>query len=261
MKEREGARIPPVAARTNELGPAFKKSQLQIQLYVNRRQAQLTEAVVKALPGIADLHPQLTWVSPLEAERFAERHDAAFVRAIERPDLVKPLRAFWPSGGPHWDALVIARDCDGRDLGPVLVEGKSCPGEMRSRLSATDPVSRRRILARLTEARAWLDVPLDHAAAWSDRYYQAANRIAFLHWFREILGERAWLANIYFLDDPDHPTTKQAWDRALAGADGALGLQTVDVPGEGRAFLDAGKRDELLRPPPADRSVSRQAPN
>lgn len=113
----------------------------------------------------------------------------------------------------------------------------------------------------MTEARAWLDVPLDHAAAWSDRYYQAANRIAFLHWFREILGERAWLANIYFLDDPDHPTTKQAWDRALAGADGALGLQTVDVPGEGRAFLDAGKRDELLRPPPADRSVSRQAPN
>jgi hypothetical protein len=83
-----------VASRTDELGRAFKKSQLQIQLCVNRSQPQLTAAVLNALPRLADLHPRLTWVSPLQAERFAERHDAAFVRAIERPDLVMPLRAF-----------------------------------------------------------------------------------------------------------------------------------------------------------------------
>jgi hypothetical protein len=74
-----------MTSRTDELGRAFKKSQLQIQLYVNRRQSQLTAAVLNALPCLADLHPQLTWVSPLEAERFAERRDTAFIRAIERP--------------------------------------------------------------------------------------------------------------------------------------------------------------------------------
>jgi hypothetical protein len=83
-----------MASRTDELGRAFKKSQLQVQLYVNRRQPKLTAAVVNALPALAELHPQLTWVSPLEAERFAERYDDAFVRAIERQDLVKPLRKF-----------------------------------------------------------------------------------------------------------------------------------------------------------------------
>jgi hypothetical protein len=125
---------------------------------------------------------------------------------------------------------------------------------MRSRLSATDPVSRRHIHARLTEARTWLNVPADCAAAWSDRYYQAANRIAFLYWFREVLCERAWLVNIYFLDDPDYPTTKQVWDAALSRIERALGLGTVEVPGEGRSFLPAGRREELLRPRPPDRT-------
>jgi hypothetical protein len=120
--------------------PGLQKVAAQIQLYVNRRQSDLTAEVVKVLPSLAELHPQLTWVSPLEAERFAERYDAAFVRAIGRPDLVKALRAFWPSGGPYWDAVAIAHGSDGNYLGPVLVEAKSYPAE-RSRLSATDPVS------------------------------------------------------------------------------------------------------------------------
>jgi hypothetical protein len=245
-----------MASRTDELGRAFKKSQLQVQLYVNRRQPKLTAAVVNALPALAELHPQLTWVSPLEAERFAERYDEAFVRAIDRQDLVKPLRKFWPSGGPHWDALAVAHGPDGDYLGPVLVEGKSYPGEMRSRLAAKNPVSRHRILARLAEARAWLRVSEDHADAWSERYYQAANRIAFLYWFHDVLDERAWLANVCFLDDPDYPTTKQRWDKALPKVERALGLEAVHVPGKGGIFLIAGRRDELLVSPPADSGVS-----
>jgi hypothetical protein len=165
-------------------------------------------------------------------------------------------RKFWPSGGPHWDALAVAHGPDGDYLGPVLVEGKSYPGEMRSRLAAKNPVSRHRILARLAEARAWLRVSEDHADAWSERYYQAANRIAFLYWFHDVLDERAWLANVCFLDDPDYPTTKQRWDKALPKVERALGLEAVHVPGKGGIFLIAGRRDELLVSPPADSGVS-----
>ena len=247
-----GCEHSPIVSRTDQRGRAFKKSQLQVQLYVNRRQSKLSAAVVHALPRLADLHPELTWVSPLEAEHFAERYDQAFVRAIGRPDLVKPLRAFWPSGGPHWDALAVAHSPDGDYLGPVLVEGKSYPGEMRSRLTAKDPVSCHRILARLAEARAWLDVSEEHAEAWSKRCYQAANRIAFLYWFHKVLDERAWLANFYFLDDPAYPTTKEDWDSALANSKKALGLQAVHVPGEASIFLRAGIRDELLASPGAN---------
>lgn len=234
--------------RTDELGRAFKKSQLQMQLWANRRRAALTAAVLDALPELKLLRPTLTWVSPLEEEGFAEFYDEKFIRAIERPDLIEPLADFWPKGGPHWDAIAIARGSDDTNLGPVLVEAKSYPAEMRSRLAAK-PDSRARILERLRATRRWLGITEHHAAAWSDRYYQAANRLAHIYFFHEILGEQAWMLNIYFLDDPDHPTNKQQWDSGLATAEKELGVDGVPLPGHGRAFLKAGQRAELLSPP------------
>ena len=67
-------------SRIDELGRAYKQSQLQTQLYVNRRQAKLTAAVLGALPTLAVLSPVLEWVSPLEKQRFAEYYDHNFIR-------------------------------------------------------------------------------------------------------------------------------------------------------------------------------------
>src|SRR5258706_9106146 len=103
-------------ARTDEHGRAYKQSQLQMQLYVNRRQPALTGAVLDALPSLSELRPSLTWVSPLEAQKFAEYYDGDFLAAVDRPDLAGSLADYWPSGGPHWDALAVARDADGRYL-------------------------------------------------------------------------------------------------------------------------------------------------
>lgn len=251
-----------MASRTDEHGRAYKKSQLQMQLWANRRRAALTTAVLDALPTLAALNPHLTWVSPVEGERFAEYHDSDFLFAIERFDLLDELAAYWPSGGPHWDALAVARSLDGRYLGPVLVEAKSYPAEMRSRLAASDPDSRRRILERLADTRTWLGVPEQHAEAWTDRYYQLANRLAHLRWFRDVLGETAWLANIYFLADPGHPMTRAQWETALDNAEHEMGLTGVSLPDHGRVFVRAGTRDELLPPAtdPADAPPFRRSP-
>ena len=237
-----------MAKRTDELGRAYKQSQLQTQLYANRREGALTAAVVATLPTLAALQPRLVWVSPLEGQKFAEYHDRDFLAALGREDLVSALAEYWPSGGPHWDALAVARDSGGEYLGAVLVEAKSWPGEMRSRFAGTHPDSRRRILARLAETRAWLGIGEAYAPAWQDRYYQSANRFAHLRFFTELLGERAWLANVYFLDDPDKPTTRAAWKTALDDAERELGLAGVTVPNSGRIFLPAGERAELLAP-------------
>lgn len=237
-----------VAKRTDELGRAYKQSQLQMQLYVSRRASALTAAVLDALPSLAELRPILTWVSPLEVENFAEYHDADFLRAISRPELAAVLADYWPPGGPHWDALAIARDADGHDVGPVLVEAKSWPGEMRSRTTASE-ASRKRIAERLSETRHWLGIGEEHAQAWLERYYQAANRYAYLRWFVDVLGERAWLANIFFIDDPDKPTSRASWDTAIAEAATELGLEGLAVPNTWRVFLPAGERDELLASP------------
>jgi hypothetical protein len=118
---------------------------------------------------------------------------------------------------------------------------------MRSKTTASEP-SRKRIAKRLSETRRWLGVSEEPAAAWLERYYQAANRYGYLRWFLDVLDERAWLANIYFLDDPGRPTSRAAWDTAIADAGKELGLAGVAVPNSGRAFLEAGKRAELLAP-------------
>jgi hypothetical protein len=234
-----------VAKRTDDQGRAYKKSQLQMQLYVNRRERALTEAVVVALPSLRNLKPTLHWVSPLEVERFGEYFDARFLEAIERKELAAALAEYWPSGGPHWDALAVAKSSGDEYLGPVLVEAKSWPGEMRSKIDASE-TSEARIAGRLRETREWLGVSDEHESAWLDRWYQAANRYAHLRWFLDVLGEPAWLANIYFLDDADKPTGQDAWDTAITAAEADLGLADVTVPNAGRVFLKAGKRAELL---------------
>ncbi len=94
-----------------------------------------------------------------------------------------------------------------------------------------------------------LGVSEEHASAWLERYYQAANRYAHLRWFLDVLTERAWLANIYFLDDPDKRTSRREWDAAIADAEEELGLAGVTVPTAGRVFLLAGERAELVAPP------------
>jgi len=104
----EDAMLPLWRKRTDQHGRAYKKSQLQAQLYVNRRQCALTEAVLNALPSLAKLRPSLLWTSPLEGEKFAEYHDGPFLKAIGRPKLKAALANFWPSGGPRWDALAGA---------------------------------------------------------------------------------------------------------------------------------------------------------
>lgn len=234
-------------ARADDDGRAFKKSQLQMQLYVNRRRSALTAATLSALPSLAAVDATLDWVSPLEADRFEEYYDGAFLKAIGRSDLRDALALYWPRSGPRWDALAVARSKSGDALGPVLVEAKSWPGEMRSRITATAD-SAEVIERRLQETRAWLGVAEDRASVWSGRYYQYANRLAYLRWFLDVLGERAWLLNLYVLCDPDAPTDQAAWTAALAAADAELGLADGPVPNAGRAFVSGGKRAELLAP-------------
>lgn len=236
-----------MARRTDDEGRAHKLSQLQMQLYVNRRREALTGAVIEALPSLKELRPSLTWVSPLEQEKFAEYHDAGFLKALGRADLFGALAEYWPAGGPHWDALAVAHDSEDEYLGPVLVEAKSWPGEMRSRTAASD-ASRQRISERLSETREWLGVSEEHATAWLERHYQAANRYAHLRWFVDVLGERAWLANVYFLEDRDKSTSREVWDAAIDDAERALGLAGVAVPNSGRVFLKAGEHAELRAP-------------
>ena len=242
-----------MSARVDDLGRAYAGSQLQIQIYVNRRTEELNQSVLDAL-FLTSLNARLCWVSPLESEKFVEYQDEAFLRALGLQHLAGQLREFWPRRGPSWDALAVVRI--GGDLarwGAVLVEAKSHPAELRGEGCRARPRPRARIEARLRETKRWLSVAEAEDVDWTEELYQSANRLAHLYFFLRA-GIPVWLVNVYFLRDPhfpDSPSTREEWDAVLSQVKADLGVKTF-VPHTADVFLEARDRRELVRPTDAE---------
>jgi hypothetical protein len=220
---------------------AAKGSQLQIQLYVNRRGDLLTSAVFEAFPELAERTSSLEWKAPLEREGFVEPQDLRFLEAVGCEHLAKRLSEFWPPGGPVWDALAVG---SGGEV--VLVEAKSHPAEIYGGGTGASPASRQLIEAAIRETQSslgipedperWLD-PLRPDEAGHSSVYQSANRYAHLYWLRRE-GVEAWLVHVLFTEDPTwQPTSREVWEAALTRIEDDLGLRGVRVPYAGHAFL------------------------
>ena len=233
--------------RVDSLGRAYAGSQLHIQLWVNRRSMELTQAVLAALPSLAPLDPKVRWVSPLEGAGFAEYQDRDFLRAVGLEPCAPELSRFWPRGGPVWDALATVETPRTPDCrGVVLVEAKSHVSEIYSGGCKASARSRKRIDEALELTKRWLGASSD--SDWTGAPYQSANRLAHLCFFREVMGVPAWLINVYFVNDPHSPTSRSEWEVALAGIKAQSGLVGISVPHAADLFLEAGTRGELLEP-------------
>jgi len=226
--------------RVDARGRAFAGSQLQLQLYVNRRADELSARVHAQLDGL-EPGASIRWMSPLEEEMFVEYKDGDFLKKVGLDEHAAALRKFWPRRGPVWDALGVI---GGSGTGAVLVEAKSHRNEVRSNGCQAGPRSRPKIEAAFAEAKAWLGVSAD--ADWTGPLYQSANRIAHLYFLREVVGMPAWLVNIYFVNDPHSATTLEEWEEDIDRVKAELGLSEIDVPYMAHVFLEAGVRSELV---------------
>lgn len=226
--------------RTDVRGRAYAGSQLQVQIYVNRQAEGLSVHVSGVMPGLAS-DATLRWVSPLEAEKFAEYQDAAFLTKVGLAEHAEELRAFWPRGGPVWDALAVV---EGSQRGVVLVEAKSHPQEVYGNGCQAKGASRRQIAAALDRTKAWLGV--SPGVDWMGPLYQSANRLAHLYFLREVIGVPAWLVNLYFVGDPHSPTTREEWEATLDQVKSELGLEGIDVPFTGEVLFEARNRSMLF---------------
>lgn len=238
-------------------GWADKGSKLQTQLYVNRQPEVLTKQVLKALPSLRAREPVLEWVVPLEKPPpgqtpFAEPRDAAMLAKLGLSSLKAELSKFWPAGGAVWDALAICHFPD-NSMGALLAEGKNYPREMYSTGtgagktgSPASIASRRQIERAVAWVQGRLDLPLD-VPRWIDpldpdepdsSLYQTANRIAYTTWLRS-QGIDTWLCHLLYLNDPlHHPTSRSTWEEGLARADRELGIDGLELPFAGHAWLD-----------------------
>lgn len=228
-------------------GAANAGSQLQTQLYVNRRTEALDEAIRSEFAELAEA--QIEWRSPLATERYAEYSDRSFLERLGLEAHAAKLRAFWPSGGPHWDGLAVFKLPQSERPGVILAEGKSYPEEFYAGGCKAKPgsLSRTQIEKSLTWTQTQLGVRGKNAQDWCGPLYQSANRLAHLCWLHS-LTVRAWLVHLLFVDDPHQPTTAAEWSSAVAQVNAELGLAEIEVKGAGHVRLPAGSREELIGP-------------
>lgn len=185
-----------------------------IQRAVNDR-PELLDEPLRARIG----HGPISWLSPRREDGYAEYRDGDFLDLLGAGDLRTDLADFWPARGPQWDALGRSERGD-----LLLVEAKAHVPEMLSPASAASPAS----LARIRDAlgRTAESLGATPRAAWTDAFYQYANRLAHLAFFRD-RGRPAWLVLVSFVGDAEMkgPRTAEAWDAAYTVADYAMGLR------------------------------------
>ena len=221
--------------RVDDAGRAFAGSQLQMQLHATHRLAAFEAAICESLG-----EEEVDLISPVAAESFREYMDGSFLEALGLRQYREQLREFWPKSGPRWDGLGRVNPS-----GAILLfEGKSYPEEMVSSCSATAESSLELIRKSLDEAKSWFGGASD--ADWLKGYYQYANRLAHVYFFRHYLGIDAWLVNVCFIDDETtRATNRTQWDAGLSTAVQALGFSdtpkyVVDI------FLESGSYAELV---------------
>ncbi|WP_085814105.1 hypothetical protein [Geoanaerobacter pelophilus] len=167
--------------------------------------------------GVLSASNQLTWLSPLRSDQWAEYRDSRFLQTINQEHLIKKLKTFWPRRGPQWDAL--ANDESGRIF---LFEAKAHGAEMRSSCKA-GATSLRLINESMDDAKKAMGAK--PCADWLNGYYQYANRLTHLAFLQQS-GLDACLVFVYFTGDEEMkgPTSEAAWTPFIDMAHQHLGL-------------------------------------
>ncbi len=202
-------------------GRAFAGSQLQVQVYVGANQDALSDAVLRVLP--TELKGcRIDWRAPKAAARYQEPRDRAFLEALNLAQYSPQLAAFWPRSGPRWDALGVLLRANS-SAGYLLVEGKSYPAEIRGN-GCTAKAERSLDLIKRSLQRTRENLGISPEPDWLGELYQYANRLAHVHFVREITGQPAWLVNLCFTDDPRTPTSAEQWQDDWRAVKHQLGL-------------------------------------
>lgn len=218
-------------------GRACAGSQRQVQTYTNDSAETFSKAIAESLSGNLPPSARIQWVSPLKHEKYAEYRDGDFLRVLGLQQHESELVAFWPKGGPCWDALAHVLFSDGH-CGCVLVEAKSHVNEIYGNGCCASGASRQQICEGLRKAKEWLGVAPE--ADWTGKLYQSANRYAHLFFLRVVVKTDVFLVNVYFVNDhrSQSPTAIQEWTPAISEVKQQLGLVNP-VPFSSEVFLDA----------------------
>ena len=194
-----------------------KGSQKWIQELINEKPDLLNNQLRIKLS--MPTNEEVEWLSPLQADEYSEYRDASFLERLGVRLESYPLKDFWPSIGPQWDALGKSTSAK-----LFLVEAKSHIPELMSTFKGTRKASIDKIRSSLEETKKRFGVKAGYD--WTKGFYQYANRLAHVYLLRKNKLD-AWLVNVYFLNDVDMdgPKTEDEWRGALRLLHRCLGLR------------------------------------
>jgi len=202
-------------------------SRRYLQALVNTDRNYLNRLMLKKSASLGTWRDPV-WVSPLSADNNREYWDYDFLKSIGQDGLRKKLREFWPTGGPHWDALATVERKNG-ERGVILVEAKANIQELGgpSYACGAENTSRNIIENSLLTVKNALGVEPD--ADWLGDYYQHANRFAYLYFLHIICKVPTWLVYICFIGKGKTivPSSEEDWIASLANVQSALGIPKV----------------------------------
>ena len=196
---------------------ATKGSQKWIQKLINEKPNILNKQLHTKL-GMQE-NDELRWLSPRGNDDYAEYRDETFLERLGITLELCPLRDFWPSRGPQWDAL---GKTNSKKL--FLIEAKSHIPELISTFKGKNQASIDKIQSSLKETKERFGSKTDFD--WSKTFYQYTNRLAYVYLLRKNKLD-AWLIDVYFLNDVDMdgPKTIDEWRGAIRLLHRCLGLR------------------------------------
>lgn len=200
------------------------RSQRWMQFFVNEQSAILNHAIRK-VTGIAP-QTDISWRSPLANDRFAEYFDQAFLDCLGITPSKVPLKAFWPSGGPHWDGLALTSTGE-----VILVEAKANIVEFATDpCGAESPASIDQIKKSLGELQQFMDIKGNRCRPelWFNAFYQYANRLAHLYFLRQLNDIPTHLIFLDIINDPESGDggvkSADGWKSLVRLAEACLGI-------------------------------------
>lgn len=194
-----------------------ERSEHWMRVAVNEDTESLNQKVREVFVWNSD--EQISWLSPVKEDEYAEYYDQAFLDKLGITDLKVPLLDFWPKSGPRWDGL--ARTETNK---VILVEAKAYIEEVVDYKSRAGEKSFAKIRKALEAAKKDFGACKD--APWESPFYQYANRLAHLYFLNKRNGLDAYLLFLYFADAPDvpNPCTVSEWRGSACLVKKCLGL-------------------------------------
>jgi len=155
----------------------------------------------------------LEWLSPTEENNKFHEHQLNNKIIMEKLDLEKGVwDNFWPGRQPQWDGIILTENT------VYLIEAKSHLKEFVPRRKSDKNASDKRKRNNEMICTALKNVAKTYNSNannnWLTKYYQVANRLAFLEKLKELLKNKKEVQLIFlnFINDPTWEKEKRVKD-------------------------------------------------